>query len=611
MRTLMRALMLCALGLTVSLFATAPGSGPHRSDGFRIVGAAQADGIENPASLNPLSAITMDVVGDSRMADYWVSGTCNGEAASYCGTSGVNWFTQASALAGNRYQVGVMAALSGCRTDQYLQQSNIAPIIASKNQWVIFGYPAVNDLTAAGGSCAISPGGGGFPFTNANSIAVDQSNVASVAAGNIIAAANQFLAQGKSVILSEEPGNTAINNTASQIASFNGQTSGTTLTVNSMTSGTIRPRQILAGAGVTSNTQIVAQLTGTPGGVGTYSMTASQAIAAEAMTTAYSSLSALYELNSYLRAYAAANPGRVYIWSAAPALWSPTGSATAVSFRSGVLLDNVTHFNLTGAYLAAVQFNTTFQNLFPPIDYETSSINSLFPNNEYSYINNPLFTTLTGGVNNAGTCTLTGTVPSGWTMVCGSSGVSVTVTNAASTWCNSAGNCGNDLTFAITTTGADTWRMQANAPSSSNWDLSYFWQGGARVSVASSSSNCAVYGDMPVQTDAGTRDALALYGAAPGTGGGTNNGPTAAYSYDLRTYPTKPITGSTSKTAITMRVIANFTAAGSCTITISRAFMNRVFVYNPLTGTFSGWLLMRDLEPAANDNSPAWLLKAG
>ncbi|MCS3725498.1 hypothetical protein [Bradyrhizobium betae] len=571
---------------------------------------AQADGIQNPPVWTGQSAITMDVIGDSRMADIWASGTCNSEAASYCGTSGVNWFAQASALASNRYQVGVMAALSGCRTDQYLQPSNIAQIVASKNQWVIIGYPAVNDLNAAGGSCTISPSGGAFPFTNANGVVVDQSNVASVAAGNLQTAINAFLAAGKNVILTEEPGNTLINNTGATIASFNGQTTGNVLTVNSVVSGTIRPRQILVGAGVTSSTQIVAQLTGAVGGVGTYSITSNAVVSAESMTTTYSPLSALYELISYQRAIAAAYPGRVFLWSANPSLWKAAGSATAVSFVDNVLLDNVTHFNNFGASLAAARFNSAFQNFFAPVDFELAAINSLYPTNEYSYITNPLFTATSGGTNT--TCTLSsGTVPSTWTQVCGTAGVSVTITNAASTWCNSAGNCGNDITFAITTTGADTWRIQSTAPSAQNWDLSYFWQGGAKVSVANGSSNCSVYGDLAMQTDAGTRDSLMLYGAAAATGGGTNNGPTTAYTFDLKGYPTKPLAASTSKTAVTMRVLANFTAAGSCTITVSRAFMNRVFNYNPATGTFSGWLLMRDLDPASNDNAPAWLLKAG
>lgn len=67
-------------------------------------------------------------------------------------------------------------------------------------------------------------------------------------------------------------------------ASFTGAISGTTLTVSAVASGTLAVGQPVSGAGVTAGTVITALGTGT-GGVGTYTVSASQTVASEAMTT--------------------------------------------------------------------------------------------------------------------------------------------------------------------------------------------------------------------------------------------------------------------------------------------------------------------------------------
>jgi hypothetical protein len=545
--------------------------------------------------------------GDSRMADLFVCGN----AAPQCGLQSTNWLAAANSLAGQRYQIGLSQASSGCRTDQYLSPSNFVPLLATTAQFVIFGYPAVNDIAAAGTGCAISPSGGSFPYTSVSGPNVGQSvnlsNVAAVASGNIIAAAKQALAAGKLVILTEEPGQTAFNNTPTTVASFNGQTSGYVLTVNSVSSGTIVPGSAqLAGSGVSSPTNIVSQLTGATGGVGTYSISASQSIIAEAMTATYSTLAALYEFNSYERAFVAANPGRVYLWSANSALWNPTGSATAISFKSGVLIDGSTHYNNLGGYLAGQAFNTFFQGIgvIPASDISISNIDSLYTSNPRSLINNPLFQTAAGGANT--TCTLSsGTVPNSWTEVCGSGSTTVTITQA-----NDVNGYGKAVTFAVTTTGADTFNFQNNSPFAAAWNVTDWLQAEATISVASGSSNCSVYGDNQINGSAGTVDSWLNFGGASPSGGGTNNGPTTAYSQLLRSNPAQAPAGSTTTGYISFQILAKMTAAGNCTFTVSRAGLNRVKVYNPVTNTFSGWLLNRDLGKPTNDNSPAFLNKA-
>lgn len=79
-------------------------------------------------------------------------------------------------------------------------------------------------------------------------------------------------------------------------AVFNAQGVGTTMTVNTMTSGTIAPGQIISGVGVVGVVTIVSQLTGTIGGVGTYQISpaqtfSGQTISAGPTTVAYDSVS--------------------------------------------------------------------------------------------------------------------------------------------------------------------------------------------------------------------------------------------------------------------------------------------------------------------------------
>jgi len=61
------------------------------------------------------------------------------------------------------------------------------------------------------------------------------------------------------------------------------------LTVSAIASGKLSAGQTIAGAGITTGTKIVAQLTGAAGGVGTYRITpAPQTVASGAVTTAFS-----------------------------------------------------------------------------------------------------------------------------------------------------------------------------------------------------------------------------------------------------------------------------------------------------------------------------------
>lgn len=70
----------------------------------------------------------------------------------------------------------------------------------------------------------------------------------------------------------------------SRTANFTGSIATTTLTVSAISAGEIYPSMQISGAGVTAGTRIVAQLTGTTGGAGTYTVSVSQTVSSTAMT---------------------------------------------------------------------------------------------------------------------------------------------------------------------------------------------------------------------------------------------------------------------------------------------------------------------------------------
>jgi hypothetical protein len=68
-----------------------------------------------------------------------------------------------------------------------------------------------------------------------------------------------------------------------QVPVFTGSISGTTLTVTAMTSGAVNVGSVISGTGVTAGTTISALISGT-GGVGTYTVSASQTVASTTIT---------------------------------------------------------------------------------------------------------------------------------------------------------------------------------------------------------------------------------------------------------------------------------------------------------------------------------------
>lgn len=114
-------------------------------------------------------------------------------------------------------------------------------------------------------------------------------------------------------------------------ATATGSIAATTLTVTAVASGTLAVGDVLSGGTITAGTSIVAQLTGTPGGIGTYQVTPSQTAASTTVTAVvppvvYDSLAGGFRLSS-----------------------STTGASSTIGFASGTLAAPLLLTQATGA----------------------------------------------------------------------------------------------------------------------------------------------------------------------------------------------------------------------------------------------------------------------
>lgn len=101
-------------------------------------------------------------------------------------------------------------------------------------------------------------------------------------ADNRITYVNHGLLSGDKITY-VDGGGTALR--TGSIANATGSISGTTLTVSAVADGTIVAGATVTGTGVTAGTLIVSQLTGTTGGAGTYTVSASQTVSSTSIIT--------------------------------------------------------------------------------------------------------------------------------------------------------------------------------------------------------------------------------------------------------------------------------------------------------------------------------------
>jgi hypothetical protein len=128
---------------------------------------------------------------------------------------------------------------------------------------------------------------------------------------------------------------TDFNASLATIANLTGVISGSTLTASAVT-GVIAPGQQLVGAGIAASIYVVSQLGGTPGGAGSYQLSASNPVGSEAMTTKPFPVAVTYDSQS----------GGFLVKSGV------SGSFSTIAFATGTAAAGLLMTQATGAVLS-------------------------------------------------------------------------------------------------------------------------------------------------------------------------------------------------------------------------------------------------------------------
>lgn len=137
-----------------------------------------------------------------------------------------------------------------------------------------------------------------------------------------------------------------------------GSIAGTTLTVTAVTTGQLNVGEVISGTNVVAGTQILSQLTGTPGGVGTYEVDTPQTVASTAITGSYSLMTVTAVASGALGVGDALSGTGVTAGTAIVALGTGTGAAgtyvvsnsqTVASGTITVAAGTQTNFNAASA----------------------------------------------------------------------------------------------------------------------------------------------------------------------------------------------------------------------------------------------------------------------
>ena len=96
-------------------------------------------------------------------------------------------------------------------------------------------------------------------------------------------------------------------------SSFTGSISGTTMTVTAITSGSIIVGQVITGTDVTASTVVSSQISGTAGGIGTYTVSISQTRTSRALTGTYTLASTTLSILSTIMTVTAVASGTLSI----------------------------------------------------------------------------------------------------------------------------------------------------------------------------------------------------------------------------------------------------------------------------------------------------------
>jgi hypothetical protein len=142
---------------------------------------------------------------------------------------------------------------------------------------------------SGGSNCGAGGGAGGF-LTSDFSLSGGITYTVTVGTGSAGTTGAAAAKGGSSSLTSTALGSAFTASIAPATSEFTGSISGTTLTVTAVTTGPIYPGQVLYSLYPLNKTMIMSQLTGTTGGIGTYSVSQSQTLASGVINAAYTGL---------------------------------------------------------------------------------------------------------------------------------------------------------------------------------------------------------------------------------------------------------------------------------------------------------------------------------
>lgn len=114
---------------------------------------------------------------------------------------------------------------------------------------------------------------------------------------------------------------------AGTATSVTGSITGNVLTVSAVSTGALVVGGVLSGTGVTAGTSVVNQLTGTAGGIGTYTVSAIQSVSSTAITQAYGLLTVATIVSGALAVGQVVSGGTIAAGTTITALGTGTGGA--------------------------------------------------------------------------------------------------------------------------------------------------------------------------------------------------------------------------------------------------------------------------------------------
>jgi len=269
---------------------------------------------------------------------------------------------------------------------------------------------------------------------------------------------------------------------------------------------------------------------------------------------------AVHEFNRLIKERVREVPGAV-LYDPCPIIWNPTASTTTIAFKTNYTSDGVHNQQMAARAVGADFAANVLPTLIPKVDTAPSNLSDSVANSTNQLYRNPLFNTLTGGTNGGNFTLTSGSIPANMTISGTAAGLlSLVITSAANT-----NGFGNDVTFAFTSTGVVSGRIDLDL-TTTDWNLTDYLEGRIEVDVASGGSGInGVYAETMITTNIGTLDYWSMQASAAGPMSTTGDA-----GLVLRTTRGMPYLGSSSKTSAKLRVWVAFSGAGSQTITLRR-----------------------------------------